>query len=117
MLTISFFFFKFKGSPVTLPGWVHITGVFNSAIGQMLIYVNGALSATTTLPVGVTPSEDSSHVILGSNLDGYIDELYFYTSALSSTQVMTAPLCDSANHTINRYRTSIIKSPQPPFLS
>jgi len=71
---------------VTLPGWVHVVGVFDGVNNVVVVYTNGVASSLR-LPAGVSASEDSSPVIIGGALQGYVDELYFYTTALTAAQV------------------------------
>lgn len=75
-------------------GWVHIAGTYNGATGQMRLYKDGVLTATSNAAVAtlnnVTEpvSIGSGDVVVSSNpYGGAIDELRFWNVARSQNQV------------------------------
>lgn len=84
-----------SGAPPTLHTWTHLTGVYDSAAGNVKLYVNGVLQATTPH----TPSWSATgRLIVGGSkfsgvrrdpVDGLIDEVRTYRRALSATEIST----------------------------
>jgi hypothetical protein len=79
------------GSTLTLNTWTHLAGVFNGT--QLLLYVNGNLTATRTTNSSVmTPT--SGVLRIGGDwhnefFTGLIDEVRVYNRALSQTEIQT----------------------------
>jgi hypothetical protein len=87
-----------SAAPLSRGVWHHLVAVYDA--GVMLMYVDGLLSGTNSLPgtlqnAGPTPD----HVLIGAtrtgadtysyNWKGFIDEVAFYDHALSGQQVLT----------------------------
>ncbi|MEU8798978.1 LamG-like jellyroll fold domain-containing protein [Spirillospora sp. NPDC048819] len=78
--------------PLPLGQWSHLTGVYDKAAGQMRLYVNGQLQATTS---GVSPLETHGPLQIGRSLyngwyvnhwPGSIDDVRVFTQPLSDAQ-------------------------------
>jgi hypothetical protein len=74
--------------------WTHLAATWNDTTKQLSIYVNGALSATTTLP-GITAGQQSPSTpfTIGGLSDqqwfqGGIDEVAYYAQALTPQQIL-----------------------------
>jgi len=76
---------------VTDGEWHHIVGVFDGI--ELAIYVDGSLEGTTPT-FGAQPTASSSPITIGSfygaggYLTGQIDQLHFFDSALSASEVV-----------------------------
>ncbi|MBI4009947.1 MAG: LamG domain-containing protein [Candidatus Aenigmarchaeota archaeon] len=73
-------------------GWVHLAGVYNAAIGQESIFVNGVRENTKA--VTITMFTNNRNIPIGSGLpapitlfNGIIDEVRIYNRALSDQEV------------------------------
>ncbi len=77
--------------------WLHYAGTYDSATGQMTLYINGEVPASGS--VSVTPgqliADWGTGARIGYNIDnarpftGIMDELYLFTRALSQDEVKT----------------------------
>lgn len=92
-----------KVSPIRDGTWHHLAGVYDPAVGQTRVYVDGVLTATgaRTAPLGVT--NFSFHIGYEPGFDrrtfrGYIDEVRLWNVARSAFQIqrnMRRELCSS----------------------
>jgi hypothetical protein len=90
--------------------WSHVVAVWDGA--QARLYVNGALVAGPTTPTGGYNASTSAIFSIGSYDDGVqnpfngsMDEVAFYTNALSAAQVLT------------HYQNGINPAPSTPYAS
>ena len=81
-------------APVT-GTWYHVAGVYDSSAKTLALYVNGVLQQTTSAP---TVWQCTGNTLIGrtnrggtalSFCQGSLDDLRFYTSALTAAQVQT----------------------------
>jgi hypothetical protein len=90
---------QFQSAPgsVARGEWNHIVAVYEQAIGQRRIYVNGELKANRTDPPLVITnsiadfaigSQASSPTLNDFFFDGLIDELSYYTRALDDAEIL-----------------------------
>lgn len=81
-------------APVTLHAWTHVAGVYDSAAGQMRLYVNGTLADNRSLSYyNIQSTAEPVYIGRGCNLDdffhGTIDDVRIYDRALSAGEVAT----------------------------
>lgn len=81
-------------APVTLHAWTHVAGVYDSAAGQMRLYVNGTLADSRSLSYyNIRSTAEPVYIGRGCNLDdffhGTIDDVRIYNRALSAGEVAT----------------------------
>jgi len=91
---------KVVGSSITENEWHHLVGVWDST--TLYLYIDGALSASTSIPAGYLPVRNSDGgLLIGSQLpepnvydgngfyrfDGIIDEVNLYSRALGATEI------------------------------
>jgi len=81
-------------APVTLHAWTHVAGVYDSAAGQMRLYVNGTLADSRSLSYyNIQSTAEPVYIGRGCNLDdffhGTIDDVRIYDRALSAGEVAT----------------------------
>ena len=75
---------------VTAGVFSHVAGTYDSATGQLTVYVNGVATTTTT---SGTLNQDATALKIGADLfnqtyfHGQIDEAAVYSTALSSAQI------------------------------
>jgi hypothetical protein len=77
--------------------WVHLAGVYNASNGGTLkIYVNGTLQANAAVGQAILPSTGHFVIgrglyngVMGSFLNGTLDELEVFSGALTDTEVQT----------------------------
>lgn len=73
---------------VTTGKWVHVAGTYAEETGETKVYVNGVLGATATGASGALRSNAPVDVKIGnSSLDGRLDEVRIYRSALSRSEI------------------------------
>lgn len=79
---------------ITPGNWYHVTVIFAPS-SKMEVYVNGALSGSTTsnVPAGIFNSNASFNVAFtdhtgGTTFDGFVDDLYVYNKALTGSEVV-----------------------------
>ena len=83
-----------SGITITAAGWHHIVGVWDNDIGQIFVYVDGIVTAGST--VGSLPSDPAVSFQIGSEsdegnpFDGQIDNVRIYSYPLSQAQVKKA---------------------------
>ena len=106
-------------TPVVLDQWIHLTGVFDAAAGQLRLHLNGGTSAGgETVAVSYTgpaPRATAGRLLLGSAWSGgtyaapwqgAVDRVRAYQGALSGTQV-----ADLYAEQLDRTPTAMIDSP------
>jgi hypothetical protein len=73
--------------------WLHYAGTYDSVTGRGILYINGAVCASTNVPPGQYIADWGTGARVGYNIDnarpftGVMDELYLFTRALSQVQV------------------------------
>lgn len=80
------------GSPLSLATWYHLAGVRKG--NQLLIYINGVLSGSTTIPVNtVLNSTSGLNVWISRYINSYtaatFDDVQIYRRALSSDEIVS----------------------------
>ena len=76
-------------------GWHHFAAVFDDGHDKLMLYIDGALAATTTTTSSVSWSGLGTNTVIGrtamaataSDFTGTIDEVRVYSYALSATEV------------------------------
>jgi hypothetical protein len=75
--------------------WYYVTGVYDSTLKILSIYINGNLEGSSTPLIGNPTSEGEQYVILGAvdglsvaaKLTGSISQASIYNKALSASEI------------------------------
>jgi len=74
---------------VAEPKWRHITGVYDGETGDLRLYINACqVAGTRGRGVKDLAAARSSHLTLGRGLTGLIDEVMFFSAALTRDQIV-----------------------------
>src|SRR5207247_1968842 len=81
-----------QGGTIPLNTWTHVAMTFDSAIGQYVLYVNGAPVAST---LSAGPIFTTSHNVqigredsyIGRLFDGLVDEVEIFSRALTPSEI------------------------------
>ena len=87
---------SFTSNSSTVAGvWTFLTLTYDAGLKRLALYVNGSLDTTATLPAGVFSASGPVDVgasrvngVLGSYMDGDIDDVRLYAGVLSDQQIV-----------------------------
>jgi hypothetical protein len=90
--------FGISGGPTLNTGqWYHVAGTYDDSTGEWTLYVDGSQVASTTDTIGSTSTKDvglngdstriGRHPSDGFQFEGLVDDVRFYNTALSSSEV------------------------------
>ncbi|MEM6799272.1 MAG: LamG domain-containing protein, partial [Planctomycetota bacterium] len=80
-------------TPSAIDRWRHYAGVYDHVSGDLKIYIDGQLQATTNLGAGTTLSSDTGDLLIGKDesysryFDGSLDDVRLYNRALSDSEI------------------------------
>ncbi|MEV6527643.1 LamG domain-containing protein [Longispora sp. NPDC051575] len=89
--------------------WTHLTGVYDSAAGVIKLYVNGALVASQTVAIAITPSASTDALVVGRGKfagvggqywRGGVSDVRTWGRMLSASEAyaLASPLGENAAH-------------------
>lgn len=71
------------------PKWRHVAGVYDGATGDMRLYINASQVARASGKlIKNLPAAQSSRLTLGKGLTGLIDDVMFFSAALTQEQIL-----------------------------
>ncbi len=99
-----------RGSSSVVGSWAHVAGTYDAATGTAKLYVNGVLDGTATGTPGLIGNKPSplgigssiSYNVNAYHLNGSLDELRLYDSALSASEI--------ANHVAGQFNATGLKA-------
>ncbi|MCF6174641.1 MAG: right-handed parallel beta-helix repeat-containing protein [Victivallaceae bacterium] len=71
--------------------WHHIAGTYDAAAGEMRLYVDGTMYSYDFFLSHHTLDENQNIIEIGTALNGQLDDVRIYNSALSSDAISTLP--------------------------